>query len=100
MSYFVIGDEETVTGFRLAGVKGRAARTPFETLEAMKVAAATEGISVIVITERLAAAAAHELDAYYAAGTPLIVHIPDRGGPSPDRRSIREMIKAAVGVSM
>ena len=43
MGYFVIGDDETVTGFRLAGVEGRAARTPPETREALKVAAATEG---------------------------------------------------------
>lgn len=100
MGYYVIGDDETVTGFRLAGVEGRAARTPFETREALKVAATTEGVSIIVITERLADGVAAELGVYDAAGAPLIIHIPDRGGSSPTRRSIREMIKAAVGVSM
>lgn len=100
MGYFVIGDDETVTGFRLAGVPGRAARTPFDTVEALKVAAATEGVSIVIITERLAAAVEEELRGYYAAGAPLIIHIPDRGGPSPDRTPIREMIKSAVGVSM
>jgi V/A-type H+-transporting ATPase subunit F len=100
VGYFVIGDDETVTGFRLAGVEGRAARTPPETREALKVAAATEGVSIIVITERLAAEVKPELRGYYATGSPLIIHIPDRGGPSAERKSIREMIKVAVGVSM
>jgi V/A-type H+-transporting ATPase subunit F len=100
VGYFVIGDDATVTGFRLAGVEGRAARTPFDAREALKVAAATEGVSIIVITERLAEGIKEELAGYRASGAPLIIHIPDRGGPLPGRTSIREMIKSAVGVSM
>jgi len=98
MSYFVIGDEETVTGFRLVGVAGRVARTPYETQEALTVALATEGVNIIVITERLASGVKAELRQYYPLHFPLIIQIPDRAGPSAARKSIHDMVKAAVGV--
>lgn len=100
MSYFVIGDEDTVTGFRLTGVEGRVARTAYETREALKVALATEGVTIIVITERLAEVVKPELRQYYPLNFPLIIQIPDRRGPSGERKSIRDMVKAAVGVSV
>jgi V/A-type H+-transporting ATPase subunit F len=100
MSYFVIGDEETVIGFRLAGVPGRAARTPYETTEALRVAVATEGIRIIVITEKLAAGIEAELAGYRAMDFPLVITIPDRTGPSGKRETIRDLIKAAVGVKI
>lgn len=100
MSYFVIGDEETVTGFRLAGITGRAARSPYETREALKVATATEGVNVIVITERLAAEVKADLKQYYPLNFPLIIQIPDRKGPVSERKSIHDIIKSAVGVKI
>ncbi|MCX6354882.1 MAG: V-type ATP synthase subunit F [Candidatus Aureabacteria bacterium] len=100
MSYFAIGDEETVTGFRLVGVEGRVARTPADTREALTVALGTEGVNIIVITERLAAEVQAELSRYYSLNFPLIIQIPDRAGPSGKQRSIHDIIKAAVGVTI
>ena len=100
MSYFVIGDEETVLGFRLAGIEGRAARGPYEAREALKVATATEGVNIIVITERLAAEVKADLKQYYPLNFPLIIQIPDRTGPMDERKSIRDIIKSAVGVKI
>lgn len=100
MGYLVIGDEQTVTGFRLAGIEGRAARTPYEAREALKAAAAAGEVSVVVITERLASAVKADVDACRARGKPLVVEIPDRGGPMEGRKTIRELVKAAVGVTV
>jgi V/A-type H+-transporting ATPase subunit F len=100
MSYFVIGDEETVIGFRLVGIAGRAAHSPYEAREALKVATATEGINIIVITERLAAEVKADLKQHYPLNFPLIIQIPDRTGPMGERKSIRDIIKSAVGVKI
>ena len=100
MSYFVIGDEETVIGFRLTGIEGRSAHTPYETRQALKVATSTEGVNIILITERLAQGIRDELERHESRHFPLILAIPDRKGPIEGRLSIREMIKAAVGVKL
>jgi V/A-type H+/Na+-transporting ATPase subunit F len=100
VSYFVIGDAETVSGFRLAGVEGRIALTPHEAQESLTVALAMEEVDIIVITERLAAQIKAELRQYYPLNFPLIIQIPDRLGPSGERKSIHEMVKAAIGVTI
>ncbi|MCX6357155.1 MAG: V-type ATP synthase subunit F [Candidatus Aureabacteria bacterium] len=100
MSYFIIGDEETVTGFRLAGIEGRVARSPYETREALKVAASTEGVDIIVVTERLALEIKADLRGYYPLNFPLIIQIPDRKGPVEQRKSVHEIVKSAVGISI
>ena len=100
MSYFVIGDEETVTGFRLVGVEGRVAHTPADIRDALTVGLGTEGVNIIVITERLAAEVQEELRHYYPLNFPLIIQIPDRTGSSGKQWSIHDIIKAAVGVTI
>ncbi|MDD5555878.1 MAG: V-type ATP synthase subunit F [bacterium] len=100
MGYFVIGDEETVVGFRLAGIRGRAARTPDEARGALGVAAATDGVRVIVITEAVAAWLGEEIGGFDPLRFPLILTVPDRRGPAEGRPSIRDVVRAAVGVPL
>lgn len=101
MKFYVIGDEDTVLGFRLAGIDGRKVESPEEAEEALKEAFSLEDIGIIVITERTAQSIRAEVDRYsYTTTFPLIIEIPDRHGPLEDRGSIREMIRAAVGVHL
>ena len=100
MKFYVIGDEDTVLGFRLAGVDGEIVRTAGETKEALERAFQMEDLGVIIIPERLAGAVRQQVDQYvYKTTFPLIIEIPDRFGPVEGRPEIRDLIRAAVGVS-
>lgn len=99
MQFFVIGDENTVTGFRMIGLKGEVVKSEDETREALEEAFASEDIGIIIITERVAAEVQEEIDEYlFGYDFPLIIQIPDREGPIDGRISIRDMVNAAIGV--
>lgn len=99
MQFFVIGDENTVTGFRMIGLKGEVVKSEDETREALEEAFASEDIGIIIITERVAAEVQEEIDEYlFGHDFPLIIQIPDREGPIEGRVSIRDMVNAAIGV--
>jgi len=101
MNFFCIGDEDTVLGFRLAGVEGRVAETITESREALKVATSMSDVGIIIITERVAQQIRTDVDKYvYGTDFPLIIEIPDRAGPLPERKPIPELVKQAVGVKI
>lgn len=101
MKFFVIGDEDTVLGFRLAGIEGEVVQNPEEAGEALERAFLSEGLGVIIIPERVAATIRREVERFvYKTTFPLIIEIPDRLGPMEDRGSVRDLIRAAVGVRL
>jgi len=101
LKFYVIGDEETVLGFRLAGIEGEVVRTPEDTKESLERAFQEEGRGIIVIPERVAASVRQQVDQYvYKTSFPLIIEIPDRLGPIEGRGSVRDLIRAAVGVHL
>ncbi len=101
MNFYCIGDEDTVLGFRLAGVEGRVAETIAESREALKVATSTPDVGIIIITERIARQIIEDVDRYvYGTDFPLIIEIPDRAGPLPGRKPVSELVKQAVGVKV
>ncbi|MFW6181604.1 MAG: V-type ATP synthase subunit F [Spirochaetota bacterium] len=101
MKYFVIGDEDTVLGFDLAGVGGRVARGAGEAQEAFSSALDDPDIGILVITERTADLIRTAVDRHqFTERFPLVVEIPDREGPLEGRPGIREMVNAAIGVKL
>ncbi len=102
MEIGVVGDFDTITGFRLAGVK--------ETYEVEEPRAAVEilkklikkDIGLIIITERLADQIRDETTAIIERNAlPLIVEIPDKRGPVEGKADpIMALIKKAVGVDI
>lgn len=101
MKFYIIGDEETVLGFKLAGVEGEVTRTEEETRQALERAFQMEDLGVIIIPERVAATVRKEVDRYlYKTTFPLIIEIPDRLGPMEGRGSVRDLVRAAVGVKL
>ena len=101
LKFYVIGDEDTVLGFQLVGVEGQIVHTAEEAREALEKAFAKDDLGVIVISERIAARIRSDVDRYlYKTTFPLIIEIPDRQGPLEGRGSIRDTIRAAVGVSL
>ena len=99
MKFYVIGDPDTVLGFRLAGIEGEEVGSPEEASEALEKAFEQEGLGIIILPERLADKIRSRVDQYlYKTTFPLIIEIPDRHGPLENRGSVRDLIRAAVGV--
>jgi V/A-type H+-transporting ATPase subunit F len=99
MKYFCIGDQDAVTGFRLAGVEAREAKTPAEAKAAFKLATSMPEAGIVIITERIAEMIREDVDSFlYTASFPLVIEIPDRQGPGPYRSNIADIVKMAVGI--
>ncbi len=99
MRFFCIGDDDTVAGFRLAGVTSRAAATPEQAQAAIEEALRNADYGVVIITERLADGVRQLIETIrLERERPLIVEIPGPEGPSPGRRSLRQFVQEAVGM--
>jgi V/A-type H+-transporting ATPase subunit F len=102
MEIGVVGDFDTVTGFRLAGVKeAYEADGPGAAVENLK-KLMKEDLGLIIITERLADEIRDDIEAMTAGRKlPLIVEIQDKGGPIEGKVDpIMALIKKAVGVDI
>jgi vacuolar-type H+-ATPase subunit F/Vma7 len=99
MDFHVLADEDTVAGFRYAGLRGTIVRTPDEARAELE-RLAREGRELIVITtERIADSVRDTVNAIRYEGTlPLIVEVPGPGGPSEAATSLEQMIRDAVGI--
>ena len=101
MKYFAVGDEDTVLGFGLVGVRGQAASTPEEARRAFELALEDKEVGILIITERAAELIRPLVDRYVFSHTfPLIVEVPDRLGPVAGRAGVREMVNQAIGIKL
>ena len=101
MKYSIIGDEDTVLGFAIVGVAGKVATNAEEAERAFKALLQDKDTSIIIMTERIADMMRATVDRYlFTESFPLIVEIPDRHGPSPERPGIRELVNAAIGIKI
>lgn len=98
--YFVIADEDTLLGFRCAGLSGRAVSTSQEAVEALR-EACEKNAGIVIITEEVAAMMEPEVNALrFSEELPMVVEIPGAQGPLPGRRSLSEVIREAIGVKV
>lgn len=98
---FLIGDEDTVLGFRFAGIRGYVAETAADAADLFQKATQDKEVTMVVVTERIAQAIRPELDRYSEKRVfPFVVEIPDASGPLPTRKSPSEIIKEAIGISI
>lgn len=101
MSFFVIGDKDTVLGFSLVGVNGRVVLNEAQVRNAFKAAVATAENKIVIIDEKSAFTIRETIDAYTSAhDEPLIVEIPGSDGVNPERVDIDELIRKAIGINL
>jgi V/A-type H+-transporting ATPase subunit F len=99
LAYYVIGDEDTVLGFRYAGVPGEVVTNTQQAREALARAVAERRARILVVTDVIAEAMRNEVNAVRAAAAwPLVVEIPGPTGPMPGKRTLLAPIQEAVGV--
>ena len=93
----VIGDRDTVMGFKLVGVPGTVVKTKDQALQAFNSYLMKEELGILVITEKI-----YEdfFDYIYnikiKKRIPLIIEIPDRKGPN-EALSIENVLKKTLG---
>lgn len=99
MKFFCIADEDTVRGFRLAGIAGQAVNTSEQASAAVETAMAQAECGIIVLTEKVAAGIRRQVETIrLERERPLIVEIPGPEGPLPERKSLRQFVQEAVGI--
>jgi V/A-type H+-transporting ATPase subunit F len=99
VKFHCIGDEETVRGFRLAGVDGDVVGRPREAAESLDGAVSDTEIGVVIITDVVAEGIRDRIeDLRLAATRPLVVEIPGPEGPMPGRKTLRRFVQEAVGI--
>ena len=76
MKFYVIADENTMTGFKLVGLEGEVVETADEAREALVKAFSSDDLGIVIITERIAASIREEMEEF------------------------REMVNSAVGVKV
>lgn len=101
MKFYCIADEDTVRGFRLAGIEAHAVATAEEAQAAINETAARTDYGVLILTEKVAAWIRPQVEIIrLEKDRPLIVEIPGPEGPLSGRKSLRELVQEAVGVSV
>lgn len=101
MTLYCIGDEDTARGFRLAGINAFVATSAAEARVALGDAASQPDCGIIIITQRVAGLIRQQIEMIrQEQERPLIVEIPGPEGPLPGRKSLRELVQEAVGISI
>jgi len=103
MKISVVADFDTVTGFRLAGVReAYVVETPEEAFERIKELIKKEDIGIVITTERIMEKIRQEVsELLEGKNFPLLVEVPDKGGKIEKKVDpINELIKRAVGVEI
>ena len=99
MSFYVIGEEEVVIGFRFVGVPGAVVGSVEEAHEAFQTATRAGDVKVLVLTERVSGMIPREVMDWQLSGEyPLIVEIPGIEGHLENRTSLIDSIREAVGL--
>ncbi len=98
----VIGDRDTVIGFRMAGVKeSTIPSNPDETREALVDYFRDPDMGLIIITEPLAKTVEKTILELSVSPVPVIVLIPDRSGSTGAyEKVLKELVRRAVGIEI
>jgi V/A-type H+/Na+-transporting ATPase subunit F len=101
MKFHCIADEDTVRGFRLAGVSGEVATAAREATAAVQAANARPDCGVIILTESIAGTIRPLVEQLrFEREHPLIVIIPGPEGAAHERKSLRQLVQEAVGIRL
>lgn len=101
MSYHIIGDQDTVLGYRFAGVTADVVTNEQEARQAFRNAIARPGLMILLITEAVEDMLEAEVTAHrMAAVPPYVTIVQDIWGPRGHRRGLEELISEAVGVKV
>ncbi len=103
MDFFVLGDEDVVLSFKFIGIQGKTIETRDDLIDEFnKIINGDYGeIAVLIITEKLSLLIEEKIMEHQISGEyPLIVEIPDMEGHLEGKKSMLELIRKAIGLSV
>ncbi len=101
MSFLVIAEEELVTGFKFAGIPGKAVFSREDASNTFREAVARDDLDILILSESVSAMIEEEVVEWQAQGKlPLIVETPALSGPIPGKKSLVEAIREAIGIKI
>lgn len=101
MKIIVLGDEDTVAGFKLAGAnEGYVVKTSSEVEEVVEKAVKDEEVAIIIATEEAIDLAPQAFEPIYTKPRPVVVEVPTKTGSKRKIDPIRELIRRAIGVEV
>jgi len=101
VEYFVIGDEDTVLGFRYAGVEGQAVHTPEEARAVLAERVESGRAGIVILTDEVASTIQDEVNKLrFESRTPLLVQVPGPNGPMASRPDLLAVIREALGIQV
>ncbi len=101
MSFHVIGAQEVVLGFGFIGIPGTVARTAEEVRDAFRAVTSAGKARVVILTEQASGLIEEEIMEWQLAGAyPLVVEVPGLEGHRPDRVTLIDSIRDAVGLQV
>jgi len=101
MKYYCIGDQDTVVGFRFAGIDGEVVESAAQGREALRAAAGRADVGVVIVPDPLAQELRKEINQIrFARPRPVIVEIPGPRGFSPSRPKLTDLVREALGVRL
>lgn len=101
MTCLCLADEDTVRGFRLAGVEGRCVTDAEDCLTQLAQAATRPDLGVVLVDRRLADAARERLNAFRILhDRPLIVEIARPSLTATDESSTHRLVRKATGMGI
>ncbi|HUW57213.1 MAG TPA: V-type ATP synthase subunit F [Planctomycetota bacterium] len=101
MSYYCIADEDTVLGFRYAGVAGEAVEGSEQARSAFERVCASNKADIVILTEVVANSIRDSVNhVRFKTQHPIVVEVPGPEGPVPDRADLLKLIQEAVGLRL
>lgn len=101
MKVLVIGHQEAVLGFSLAGVNGRAVSSAQEADKALDEVLAAKDIGIVLVTQDIAQLLPERIEHLKLHSTiPLVVEIPSPAGVPEDQPSLSEVVLKAIGIKL
>ena len=101
MKVMVVGNQEAVRGFSLAGVSGIVAHNAEEAGRALDEALAMEDLGIILVTQDISRLIEPRMDQLKLRSTvPLVVEIPGPEGVSPDTPALGDVVLRAIGIKI
>ncbi|MBM4241156.1 MAG: V-type ATP synthase subunit F [Euryarchaeota archaeon] len=99
-SIAIVADSDTVTGFRLGGIKEVHAIEDMEGAKKIIKDLTDQGFSIIITTEKIGDGIREFIDRITKNRTlPIIVEVPDKTGPIKRATDpIKELVKRAIGI--
>jgi V/A-type H+-transporting ATPase subunit F len=101
MKFHCIADEDTVRGFRLAGVAGSVAHSSAEASTLVAAAVAQPDCGIVILTRSIADGIRPLVERIrFERERPLIVEIAGPASAGAERKSLRQLVQEAVGLHL